>query len=265
MKICTDLEIINIKLKGILFYKKYVLYSLLALVSIGKLKRNLKEKRFYIANKKFSNVFSLGDRCATTDFLIKTNLRKWASPFDWMGGGNLEKRINLITSRFSNFLSIENLICINEIDGHGKYRVDDTFLGFRFRHDFPCCDINLHYSDVYDKYQRRISRMYSKSLNGDILIFYIETKNNSPDLTSQLIDRLIEIRDALQAKQVTFFYGHSCSINENGKYQRITLKNGAGSIFKFNIYLDDDYSNKPLSKKHELDLFKASHRLFDLT
>lgn len=258
-----DLEVINIPLSRFLC-TKYILYSLLALISPNKFKRKLKTWRFHIKNNKFSNIFSLGDRCATADFLIKTNLRAWSSPFDWMGGGNLPKRINLITSGFSNFLLKENLISYNEIDVHGKYRVDDTISGFRFRHDFSSPDISLDYSDIYEKYQRRINRMYKKSAHGSVLIFYIETQSKSPDLTDFFLSKLSEIKQSLRADRVTVLYCHSSNQTENCIFQKFTPNNNTGSVFKLNIYHGDDYSNKPLSKEIELIIFRATHKLFEL-
>lgn len=262
------IEITVIKLNSILLFKRYALYSIISLFTFGGLKRRIKSLRYKLINTKFSCIFSLGDRCATAQILNRTNLRTYSSPFDWIIGGSLCLRIDLIISRFFGFLRRENLIIRNEIDNHGKFRVDDLKYGFRFLHDFPSPDIDLSYQIVFEKYQRRIQRIYDKSYQGNVLVCYIETCSDCIDSTQILINKIKYLKNALQAKHLTIFYCHARKAKDNEQnhsrnLKKYALSDNAGTIYKLNINLGKDYSSTPLPKEITKTIFKSLYHILE--
>ena len=52
----------------------------------------------------FDFVFSLGAACLSTQSLRKADLQFASYPFDWLAGGNICKRAEIISSDFSSFM-----------------------------------------------------------------------------------------------------------------------------------------------------------------
>ena len=259
----ANIKISHINIKKPFLWPKYYLYSMLALMLLGKWKRKLKSERFHIENTCFSSIFSLGDRCATAQILRKANLRTWASPFDWIAGGSLDLRINLIKSRFSGFFLRENLVSTNQVDGEGHYRVNDRFLGFRFLHDFSSPDIDSEYQYVFEKYTRRINRIYTKSSSGSVLICYIETSRKPEDQTVQILNNIESLKEALGANKLSLFYVHSAPSDHHGMFEKISIIGRHCNIFKLSVCLNKDYSSSPLPKEISALIFKSIYALFN--
>lgn len=258
----ANIKISYINIKKPFLWPKYSLYSILSLILFGKWKRKLKSERFHIENTCFSSIFSLGDRCATAQILRKAKLRTWASPFDWIGGASLDLRINLIKSRFSGFFLRQNLVSTNQVDDKGKYRVNDRFLGFRFLHDFSSPDIDAEYQYVFEKYTRRINRIYTKSSSGSVLICYIETSREPEDQTAHILKNIESLKEALGANKLSLFYVHSASSNNHGMFEKISIIGRYCNIFKLSLYLNKDYSSSPLPKEISAMIFKSIYAIF---
>lgn len=235
----------KINLKPIFLSKFYIKYNLLSWFCNKKQRSILKKKRFHLQNNKFTCVFSLGDRCVTSDILIKTNLRKWSGPLDWVEGLSLESRFKLLQSHFSGFLYRKNLIANKSIcDQYGNMRVIDTCLGMRFSHDFPSGCIDDHYHYVYDKYQRRINRIYEKSKNQNCLIVYIETSIDEKDTLSIIKRNLPKIKETLEAKSLVFLYCHATNKDVHS-FEKIPISDTI-NLFKLTSFFDKNYSEGSL-------------------
>ncbi len=122
-------------------------------------------------------VFSLGEACPCSETIRSLNLQNASYPFDWLYGGNIETRTNLLISGFKDFINKEDL----ELVGQRKNPLPcDIYLNKKnnivFNHDFAI-DGNLDetYPQVKEKYDRRIKRLYERIDHANkILIMYIE-------------------------------------------------------------------------------------------
>jgi len=127
-------------------------------------------------NRKFDLVISLGDDCACAMYLKKFFLREASYPFDWLCHATFEKRIELIVNNFNGFLKKENLrwFARSETDPH-DFKNDyyaDIETGFHFLHDFKeGVPLDIAYDPVYEKYQRRIARLYYNTAKAKRILF----------------------------------------------------------------------------------------------
>lgn len=138
-------------------------------------------------NQKFDLILSLGEDCACTSYLRRFNLQDFSYPFDWLTKADFEKRTEMIVNNFNDFLSKDNLVLMQKPNGnvdkqHDYYK--DNKHDFYFYHDFK---INIpfehSYSEVKEKYQRRIQRLYSQiEKAGSILfVWWSRNKHQSKD------------------------------------------------------------------------------------
>jgi hypothetical protein len=122
---------------------------------------------------------SLGENCNVAMALAENGLRKQALPFDW----NITPFLSLyhvFSNDFSDFLQVEDLVLRQDL-----LTVVNQNHKIEFVHDFPLCgekqkkqedeipvpgeidpDFLKEFSEVQEKYQRRIARLYDV-LRGD--------------------------------------------------------------------------------------------------
>ena len=127
-------------------------------------------------DKKFDLVVSLGEDCACTSYLRRFNLQDFSFPFDWLTKASFETRINLLIDNFDNFLNKENLVLMQKPENtkvdnkHDYYK--DTALDFYFYHDFKSnTDFEKEFTEVKNKYSRRIERLYNAIQNSERILF----------------------------------------------------------------------------------------------
>lgn len=145
--------------------------------------------------KKFDLIVSIGEDCACAGYLRQLNLRTFSSPFDWVDGSTIYKRLNLIRNNFEGWLDvkyIEKLYGkeandpikymelnpnISPNDVHESYI--NTVTGIKFHHDFVYktpFEENIH--SVKEKYDRRISRFMKSVKNANKICLVFFAKNN---------------------------------------------------------------------------------------
>lgn len=222
----------ELRLKTFASNYSYWWYSLIYLLSWGSLKKRSRFKRYHIKNRKFEQIFSLGDRCLTSQILIENDLRQWAGPYDWFGGGDLDFRLNLLLEHFVSFLERDNLVIDpDQVDLRGMVKVEDKKLGVRFLHDFSLSNFDLSYISVFEKYSRRILRLYNKSANSDVLMVYIDTTNADKDESLEFAERAIEVKNVLKAKTLSILYCRA-SMSSNDSFDSIDLEGCGGKLFR---------------------------------
>lgn len=127
----------------------------------------------------FDFVFSLGSACLSTQSLRKTNLQFASYPFDWLAGGTICKRAEIISSDFSSFMQKKNLKDL-KIDNNARTNLcevyEDTKNGIILNHDFAYGKtLDETFDEVRKKYDRRIERLMANINSGkNILACYIE-------------------------------------------------------------------------------------------
>lgn len=125
---------------------------------------------------KYDCIFSLGSACFSAELLTKAKLRVFSSPFDWLVGGSLEQRIDLLCEDFKDFLNIEDLEKMGERDYPENCDIYiNNRTGIVFNHDFPKEELSKNYQMVKDKYYNRINRLNQKLYNSkNSLIIYMD-------------------------------------------------------------------------------------------
>ena len=129
--------------------------------------------------QKYDFIFSIGERCACSEALRRSNLQFASFPFDWLYCIDFEQNAQFISHHFDGFLASERLVDMNIENGDPEnpcrvYR--DSQTGIVFNHDFPA---NLSFEHgfplVSEKYRRRINRLYQRIQSAKkILAVYME-------------------------------------------------------------------------------------------
>ena len=79
--------------------------------------------------------FSLGRFCAGAFHLRRLGLRYAAGPLDWMGSDEPQGLLDVLATRFEDFMALENLLVIDQ--HHGHWVVVDERFRIRAAHVFP--------------------------------------------------------------------------------------------------------------------------------
>lgn len=66
-------------------------------------------RKFFSRPEKYDYIFSLGDACFGANALQLAGLRRFAGPFDWLCGLDLNKCVELLLNNFNNFAPNANL------------------------------------------------------------------------------------------------------------------------------------------------------------
>lgn len=160
-----------------------------------------------ISQRKYSNIFSLGPNCLSALTLKAVSLRRYSGPFDWIYGSTIDERLKLILNDFNGFLKKEDFIIReNILDKKMKtYDAINQKTKFGFPHDFYSRDIDECFSEINEKYRRRISRLNEKLRNSSSLILYVVENKEEIDLI-KLGDLLKKIKEKSNCKKLDLCY-----------------------------------------------------------
>ena len=153
-----------------------------------------------IFKTKFDLIVSLGEDCACSSYLRKFNLQSASYPFDWLFGAPLKNKLELLLSNFEGFLDKKDLVhleknpnCVNDYKNEYYMNTENKII---FLHDFP---INMSFDEghkfVFEKYQRRIKRLYEKIEKSKKVLFVWLGKNQSLEN-----DKILEYQRKLTEK-----------------------------------------------------------------
>lgn len=126
--------------------------------------------------EKFDLIISLGEDCACTSYLRKFNLQNASYPFDWLTRADFKTRIELLLTDFKDFLNKEDLKLLEKpknaiVDNKCNY-YENLKTGFYFYHDFYSdFEFNEIYDVVFEKYKRRIKRLYERIKKSKKVLF----------------------------------------------------------------------------------------------
>ena len=131
----------------------------------------------------FDYVISLGENCGGAMHLSYNGLRKEPFPLDWIKGPSFEERVELILNHFSGFLEIENLKPAPMYETSAKHAgVIDTNTGFIFLHDFASDASLRDFSEIKNKYNQRITKLYEKvEKTPSVLFIWFGKESNEPN------------------------------------------------------------------------------------
>lgn len=131
-----------------------------------------------ILKGEYDFIFGIGEACSCTETLRNSNLQFESYPLDWLYGGDIVTRVNLLTSNFKDFINKENLQFIGQRTNPLPCDIyKNTSNNLVFNHDFPLNrNIDETYPQIIEKYNRRISRLYNNiNKSENILILYVQT------------------------------------------------------------------------------------------
>lgn len=113
--------------------------------------------------KTFDIAYSIGDTCGASLYLRRCLMRFASGPLDWLAGGDLHTRTQIITTDFEHFMEESELELRERDFGHGTDFPHDYYYntanGLKHYHDFKKgIPLSETYPAVREKYNRRIAR-----------------------------------------------------------------------------------------------------------
>lgn len=183
------------------------------------------------SSKKYDLIFGLGAACSCTQMLRKKGLQFSSYPFDWLFGSSFNKRIDMLTSDFVDFIRQEDLEYTGANNGQSKHLCDIYYNkanDITFNHDFPAnIPLNQSFSQVREKYMRRSRRLISQiSSSRRILAVWLETPNCSDKLTdaSVLLTGWQKLRSRFPNTEIDLLYiSNSQTTSEEKPYPHICI------------------------------------------
>ena len=180
----------------------------------------------------------MGERCPCSVLLRSVFLQTFSNPLDWLSGSSFASRLNLVITKFKDFLNIEDLeyeTCGSKWDIYSNKKS-----GVVYFHDFPAGeDMDTAFIKVKEKYDRRIARFLDKMSNSKkVLAVYIESFQTTSDMHSndELIDAVQKMHKSYNTKSIDLLYMAQDDSFENkpAKVEKIN-----GSITKISLFNRD--------------------------
>lgn len=131
-----------------------------------------------ILKQEYDFIFGIGQACSCSETLRLSGLQFQSYPLDWLFGGSITSRMDLLLNNFENFINKDDLTKVGERENPLPCDIYyNNSNGLTFNHDFALRqDINDTYPSVKEKYDRRIKRLYDNiEKSNKILIVYIQT------------------------------------------------------------------------------------------
>lgn len=188
---------------------------------------------------KYDIIYSIGEDCGCAGNLAVFGLRKCSGPFDWLTHATFEKRIDLITNRFENFMCRNDFLLMGKNpkiandDDHDYYQNTNT--GFYFYHDFPIgVSFDKCFPEIHEKYQRRINRFYNNVEHKKRVLFVWFSRFT--DLSDDVIIKCAQKTKKYFKKNIDFL------IVENSKQNndKIFIRQIAKNIIRYKVSTDTD-------------------------
>lgn len=131
---------------------------------------------------KYDLIFSLGAACSCTQVLRKNGLQLASYPFDWLYGSTFDKRVDILTAGFADFINQNDLEYIGRDNGQKQHLCDVYYnkaTDITFNHDFPAgMPLAEAYVPVKEKYHRRGRRLLAQiKAARRVLAVWIEAPN----------------------------------------------------------------------------------------
>lgn len=153
------------------------------------------------ATDEYDAVISLGGSCAAALNMRKRELLTYAYPFDYCFCVDAKYQFEILSelfkTDFKKWLKKENIVPLSEKEKgiSDLYQYKDKYTEFRYIHDFKLpIEENGVYEEFYNKYTRRLKRMYQKIEASKKILF---VSDNVRELS---IDDIKKLKDTLNEK-----------------------------------------------------------------
>lgn len=143
--------------------------------------------------ERFDLVLGLGSACSCTQALRAAGLQLASFPLDWVSGGDLKTRTDLVTGGFAGWMSED---AWTRVDNPGAFK-HDTYLnrrtGLVHPHDFDQRQpLSVSYPAVKAKYDRRVARLLGLLADAKrVLLVWIGDPRDARPLTAADVERCL--------------------------------------------------------------------------
>lgn len=143
--------------------------------------------------ERFDLVLGLGSACSCTQALRAAGLQLASFPLDWVSGGDLRARTDLVTGGFADWMAEESW---TRIDNPGAFG-HDTYLnrrtGLVHPHDFGKGQpLAVSYPAVKAKYDRRVARLLGLLASAKrVLLVWIGDPRDAAPMTAADAERCL--------------------------------------------------------------------------
>ncbi len=149
--------------------------------------------------KQYDLIVSLGAACPCTTALRAQHLQDFSYPFDWLFGGTLVGRTEILVHDFKNWFNKEDLIFSHEVPNVNGMAYLNKKTEIVYNHDFKKGkSFEEQYPIIEAKYSRRIDRLIEKAETAENILFvFIER----PDYKTQMSDKeLLQVERLLHKR-----------------------------------------------------------------
>lgn len=179
-------------------------------------------KKDFIKNK-FNLIVSIGEDCACSSYLRRCGLQHYSYPFDWLTNAPFENRIELIVNDFNNFLNISDLELMQKPVGFSSDNNHDYYVNKKtqlyFWHDFPSnAIIENSFPAVFEKYQRRIDRLYKIIENSQKILFVWLSHSKLHD-SNEVIKEYKKLKEKFKNKEIFLLFIENSQTDSQESYE----------------------------------------------
>ena len=219
--------------------RRLFIHFLSAFIPVKKWRKSFRDKYMvsnilsYMGDRKSTVIIPLGENCACAMILGDAGLRRYSLPFDWSGledkdnddTGGLYTKCNLIIQDCSGMLNLEDFEDLTKSGYAAKHEhrfIVNRKTGLRYIHDFSVSSsVKDQWPVFYEKYTRRIKRMYSEIERAERVLF--------------IYDKVMK-KECYQARHNVEFYSFSEIVTE-------LKKKWPCKTFCFLLFLHDESIN----------------------
>lgn len=191
------------------------------------------------------NCVSLGWYCATASALNGVGLREYSGPFDWYFTNDFRLIVQLIQTRFKDFLNKDNIVPNKE----NIHQFEDTKYNMYFFHENKN-DLPFDYAfvEMKQKYDRRIERFLNR-LKSPSYVFRIVTGNDEIDYINENYEYISNVfKEFNPLNEVIYIlFNDFKELDEHCKQFRLSIP----------------YSERPIEKEDMEKLFNTSEELIE--
>ena len=208
----------------------------------------------------FKSVVSLGFFCGVAQEIERLGLRSKSMPFDWVITTSFPCVLNIIESRFSNYVGTPHYV---EMDSN---RADNDEYQIQFFHDFKRpASIENQLQSVVEKYERRSNYFLNAIKQPTLFIRYIINQEEYEWIKNNK-DRIDSVLNTSNAENEIVFIGH-CEFDGELGYQYFKVEPDEHDVVarKFSIsnkkvydYLTSKELFDPSQRKKNLRFYRKS-------
>lgn len=243
--------------------RKVVIDTVAGFMPTKKMRRNLREflmyrswyciKRHLVPHDEYDYILNLGDTCFAATALNLARLRKFSGPFDWIGGANLDTRVEMMENKFKDFFNASDFEMCNNLPG----RYYNTRTNMLFLHDFSHDgNFESEFPDVRDKYRRRCDRFIKYLSSGRRVLLVCVSSADTTDDAARALQRL----RARFGDNLDMLFIHACPGVKHCRIKRHGANLYVGNVVFWNDWGDWERKDATRMFLNALARFKLSNQ-----